>query len=105
MIKRFVQIHAIYDPETLDVEEGLPVPIGYCQTIGCTARGEEDLQSQVRFHVAEELGIFVDVEDQCEPDFARLNDAVRETISAHPEEWGLWYKSGHATYLKGDASS
>ncbi len=106
MMQRMVRVQVKLDPNTLVVEGGIPTPIGYYQLIGCTARDEEDLDSQVRMHVAEDLGgTIIEVEDYGEPDFARLVDNIRNAISGDPEEWGIWYLSGHAMYSKDDVAS
>lgn len=106
MIKRFVQVQVKLDPAALIVEGEGPTPIGYFQLIGCTAREDHDLHDQIRMYVAEDLrGMLVDVDILGEPDFGRLEDGIRETISADPEEWGIWYAGGHAMYSKDDTSS
>jgi hypothetical protein len=106
MIKRFVRVQVMLDPNCLAVEGEGPTPIGYFQLIGCTAREERDLDAQVRMYVAEDLGgTIIDVEVLGEPDFARLEEGIRETISADPEKVGIWYTGGHAMYAKDDASS
>lgn len=106
MMKRIVRLQVKLDPNTLVIEEGIPTPIGYYQLLGCTARDEEDLESQVRMHVAEDLGgTIIEVEDYGEPDFGQLVDNIREAISADPEEWGIWYLSGRAMYSKDDVAS
>ena len=106
MIKRFVRVQVMFDPSTLAVEGEGPNPAGYFQLIGCTAREERDLDDQIRMYVAEDLaGTLIDVEVLGEPDFDRLEDGIRENLSADPAGCGIWYTGGHAMYSKDDTSS
>jgi len=106
LIKRFMRVQVVLDASRVVVEGEGPTPIGYYQLLGCTGEDADDLHAQVRMYVAEDLGgTVVEIEDLGEPDFGRLESAIEETIHGEPDDWGIWYSSGHALFCEDDISN
>jgi hypothetical protein len=72
--------------------------LGYYQTLGVTARDEEELRRLIEDRLRSDLGSeLLRVEERWEPDFAGGDHDICDVVG----DWnavGIWYASGRAFY-------
>lgn len=73
---------------------------GYYQTLGVTARSEEELRMLVQEFLTSDLGsALVEISERWSPDFDGSDADLRDEV-ADLNEVGIWYSSGRAWFSR-----
>jgi hypothetical protein len=75
--------------------------VGYYQTLGITARNQEELIALIKDFLYKDLqSTLVSIDHMWVPDFEGADKDIRE-LSRNMDEVGIWYSSGHAFFTQG----
>jgi hypothetical protein len=72
--------------------------VGYFQTLGITARSQQELLTLIRDHLKSQWdSVLVNVEEMWQPDFEGRDQDIRD-LCRNMNDVGIWYSSGRAFF-------